>query len=173
MKDRNSNCVARPYFSRIIVHCDSIGGVSLSGGCGERASQQSGLREARSGQWCKGMTRSSKVVLATKSSRLRWLILAVIVVSAFSLDYFLQRDISNKVRAAWHDACVQSLSDRLCEDRIKSHHPECFKLAYTSMIFTLGRSRWESFELINYEACMNRDETLVVEPEQAEHLKSI
>ncbi|MDA0824135.1 MAG: hypothetical protein O3C28_17190 [Proteobacteria bacterium] len=119
------------------------------------------------------MTHSSKVILATRSSRLRWLILAVIVVSAFSLDYFLQRDISSKVRAAWHDACVQSLSNRLCEYRVNSHHAECFKLAYTSMIFTLGRSRWESFELINYEACMNSDETPVLEPEPGGFLETI
>ncbi|MFT4561934.1 MAG: hypothetical protein ACI9BW_001677 [Gammaproteobacteria bacterium] len=119
------------------------------------------------------MSQSSKVVLATKSSRLRWVILVVIVGFAFSADYLLTRDISSKVRTAWQDACMESVTDRLCESRVISHHSGCFQLAYTSMIFALGRSRWESFELINYEACMNREEAPVIDSEQAEQLKSI
>jgi hypothetical protein len=118
------------------------------------------------------MSQAPKVVLATKSSRLRWVILAVIVVSAFSMDYLLQRNISKEVRTAWHDACGQSVSDQLCENRVNSHHAGCFELAYTSMIFSLGHSRWESFELIDYEACMNRAEAPVIDSEQADHLKA-
>lgn len=99
-----------------------------------------------------------QIILATKSSQLRWLILILIVGCAFSADYVLKREISGQVRGAWEAACQESLTAQACETRSHSHHPGCFELAYTSMIFTLGRERWESFMLIDYEACMNHDE---------------
>ena len=103
------------------------------------------------------MSNSNKIVLATKSSQIRWLILAVIVVFAFSADYLLQRDIRTQVRQAWLVACAESMSPQRCEARVETHQDVCFDGAYTSMIFTLGRSRWESFKLIDYESCMNRE----------------
>jgi hypothetical protein len=99
-----------------------------------------------------------QVVLATKSSQLRWLILILIVACAFSADYWLTRDISGQVRSAWVDACEESITRQVCEERSQSHHSGCFDLAYTSMIFSLGRARWESFMLIDYESCMNHDD---------------
>ena len=99
-----------------------------------------------------------QVVLATKSSQLRWLILILIVGFAFSADYFLKRQITGQVHSAWLAACQESMTEQACRTRAHSHHQGCFDLAYTSMIFTLGRSRWESFMLIDYEACMNHDE---------------
>ena len=100
----------------------------------------------------------NNVVLATKSSQLRWIILIIIVGFAFSADFLLKRSISAKVQGAWETACVDAMTDEACRRRSQSHHSGCFDLAYTSMVFTLGRDRWESFMLIDYEACMNHDE---------------
>ena len=84
--------------------------------------------------------------------------LAIIVASAFSVDYFLRRDISGKVSEAWIAACDESKTTMACLDRIATHHAGCFDIAYESMIFTFGRKRWESFRLLEYEACMNREQ---------------
>ena len=103
------------------------------------------------------MNTHGSIFLASKASRLRWTVLAVIVGCAFSVDYFLERDISGKVSDAWLQACDESKTTVACLERIATHHPGCFDLAYESMMFTLGRNRWESFKLLEYEACMNRD----------------
>ena len=102
------------------------------------------------------MPGSDKVVFGSKGSRLRWGILASIVVFAMGADYLLKRDIREQVRSAWLEACVQALPRATCEARARSHHSECFAPAYRSMMFTFGRDRWESFNLMDYEACMNR-----------------
>lgn len=88
---------------------------------------------------------------------MRWSVLALIVVCGFSVEYLLKRDISKQISQAWADACAESLSTRVCVERVADHHGDCFGLAYTSMIFTFGRERWDSFKLIDYEACMNRE----------------
>lgn len=103
------------------------------------------------------MNTRGSIFLASKASRLRWAVLAVIVASAFSVDYFLKRDISGKVGDAWVTACDESKTTVACLERVATHHPRCFDLAYRSMMFTFGRNRWESFKLLEYEACMNRD----------------
>jgi hypothetical protein len=104
------------------------------------------------------MSKSRSIFFATHASKLRWTVLALLVGLGFSADFLLERSIQGQVREAWLEACDQSLSPSLCERRTDTHHSRCFDLAYTSMIFTFGRQRWESFELIDYEACMNRDE---------------
>ncbi|MGR9090409.1 MAG: hypothetical protein ACU85U_07505 [Gammaproteobacteria bacterium] len=104
------------------------------------------------------MNTRGSIFLASKASRLRWAVLAIIVASAFSVDYFLKRDISGKVSEAWVSACDESRTTVACLERIATHHPRCFGLAYESMMFTFGRNRWESFRLLDYEACMNRDQ---------------
>lgn len=103
------------------------------------------------------MNTRGNIFLASKASRLRWAMLAIIVASAFSVDYFLKRDISGKVSNAWVTACDESKTTVACLERVASHHSECFDLAYESMMLTFGRNRWESFKLLDYEACMNRD----------------
>ena len=103
------------------------------------------------------MPKSRSIVFGSKASRLRWAILVVIVAFGFSADFLLKRDIGAKVNSAWLESCAQSLAMAQCEERLGTHHAGCFNLAYTSMIFTFGRERWESFRLIDYEACMNRD----------------
>lgn len=103
------------------------------------------------------MPKSDSVLFASKASRLRWVMLALIVAVAFSFDHLLQRDIRAQVAKAWLDSCVQTIALGQCEGRVATHHVGCFDLAYTSMIFTFGRDRWESFRLVDYEACMNRD----------------
>jgi hypothetical protein len=101
---------------------------------------------------------TQRIFFASKASRLRWVLLGLLVAFGFSADFLLERDISKQVRRAWLDACVRSLPLGVCEQRARSHHSGCFEPAYTSMVFTFGRQRWESFELMNYEACMNRVE---------------
>ncbi len=113
------------------------------------------------------MSGSKRIVLASKGSILRWSVLALIVGSGFSVEYLLKRDISNQVSAAWADACAESLSTQICVERVATHHGDCFGLAYTSMIFTFGRERWNSFKLIDYEACMNRQYVHPVAPDVA------
>ncbi len=103
------------------------------------------------------MSGSKKIVLASKGSILRWSVLALIVICGFSVEYLLKRDINKQVGAVWMSACAESLSTLVCAGRVATHHRGCFDLAYTSMIFTFGRERWDSFKLIDYEACMNRE----------------
>lgn len=103
------------------------------------------------------MSTRGSIILASKASRLRWAMLAIIVACAFSVDYFLKRDISGKVSEAWITACDESKTTVACLERVATHHSGCFDLAYESMMFTFGRDRWESFRLLEYEACMNRD----------------
>jgi len=103
-----------------------------------------------------GMTKPNSIFFASRTSRLRWLVLALIVACAFSIDYLLKRDISTKVSEVWVAACDESMTTMACLDRVSTHHDDCFELAYESMIFTFGRKRWESFKLLEYEACMNR-----------------
>lgn len=104
------------------------------------------------------MARPQSIIFASKASRLRWLVLAVIVGCAFSVNYFLKREISGQVSDVWLSACDESESTVTCMGRVETHHEKCFARSYTSMIFTFGRQRWESFKLLDYEACMNRDE---------------
>jgi len=106
------------------------------------------------------MSKSRSIFFATHASKLRWTVLALLVGVAFSVDIFMERSIREQVRESWVNACDQSLSLALCERRTDTHHVKCFELAYTSMIFTFGRQRWESFKLLDYEACMNRDDAL-------------
>ena len=103
------------------------------------------------------MGKSKRVILGSKGSSLRWLVLGLIIVLAFSIDALLKRDVNKQIRLAWMAACAENLDAELCEQRIIRNHDGCFDLAYTSMIFTFGRDRWDSFKLIDYEACMNRD----------------
>ena len=110
------------------------------------------------------MSGSKRIVLASKGSILRWSVLALIVVCGFSVEYLLKRDISKQISGAWADACAESFSIRVCVERVATHHGDCFGVAYTSMIFTFGRERWDSFKLIDYEACMNRENIHPVAP---------
>ncbi len=102
------------------------------------------------------MSKKPSIFFASKSSRLRWIVLALLVGSAFSIDHLLSRDIGKQVKRTWIDSCAQSQLLNKCEQRTVSHHSGCFESAYRSMIFTFGRDRWESFKLLDYEACMNR-----------------
>jgi hypothetical protein len=103
------------------------------------------------------MAKKQNILFASKASRLRWIVLAAIVASAFSIDFLLKREVSSKVSDAWIAACDDTKSTVACLGRVETHHPKCFELAYSSMIMTFGRTRWESFKLLDYEACMNRD----------------
>lgn len=103
------------------------------------------------------MSNSKGVILASKASKLRWIVLAIIVGFGFSADFLLKRDVSSQVSDAWFASCSKLLAAEKCQARVQSQHAACFDLAYTSMIFTFGRERWESFKLLDYEACMNRD----------------
>lgn len=103
------------------------------------------------------MSKLQSIFFASKASKVRWVILALIVGFGFSADFLLARDIGKQVRHSWLDSCVRSIPLGTCEGRAESHHAGCFDSAYTSMIFTFGRERWESFELMDYEACMNRN----------------
>jgi len=113
------------------------------------------------------MLKKQNIFLASRASRLRWFMLAVIVASALSVDYLLSREISKQVSDAWLTACDESKSTVACLGRIETHHDRCFDLAYSSMILTFGRRRWESFKLNEYEACMNRDDP---EPDPAREI---
>lgn len=95
-------------------------------------------------------------------SLMRWLVVGAIILSVFSVDFLLQREIATTVSDAWNEACISQMSAAACMARVDSHHESCFEESYSSMLLRFGSSRWESLEIENYEACMGR--TRITEP---------
>jgi hypothetical protein len=97
-----------------------------------------------------------------RMSLMRWLVVGSIILSVFLVDFFLQKEISNEVSAAWSDACISQVSAAACMARIDSHHKSCFESNYSSMLMRFGGSRWESLKIEEYEVCMGEER--IMEP---------
>lgn len=102
-------------------------------------------------------SRLGEYLKSYRLSFIRWLVVGSIAGSIFLADFFLRRDISDQVANAWSEACIASFSVSACNRRVNSHHTNCFKPSYSSMLLRFGKSRVEALNIEGYEACMSQE----------------